>query len=40
MIATLKDMESIHESIGVESILVSCCTYYEFIILQFIFDPE
>ena len=40
MIATLKDMESIHECRGVESILVSYCTYYESIMLQLVFDPE
>ena len=40
MIAALKDMESIHEFRGVELILVSCCAYYEFILLQLVFDPE
>ena len=36
MIATLKNMESIHESRGVELILVFC---YESILLQLVFDP-
>ena len=40
MIATLKDMESIHESRGVELIPASYCTYYESIFLQLVFDPE
>ena len=40
MIATLKDMELIDESRGVESILVSCGTYYQSIVLQLVFDPK
>ena len=40
MIATLKDMELIDESRGVELIIVSCCTYDESILLQLVFDPK
>ena len=39
MIATLKDMEPIHESRCVESILVSRCTYYKGSFGYFGLDP-
>ena len=40
MIAKEKDMESIHESRGMELNLIFCCTYYESILLQLVFDSK